>query len=297
MNSSTPSRLYGILMAVTGCSCWGFSGIFAKILFDEKHINAMWLVTVRLISAGIILLILSSLDDRTSVMKVWEKKNDTVLLLAFAFLGMMPSQACFFLAISFSNPAVATVLQYISPVLIMLVCCIRDRTAPKPAEMVILFMVMTGVFLISTHGNLHRLSITPPALFWGLVSAFAVMIYTLLPTKLIKKFGILPVVGWGMLLGGIILLPFTRPWNAVGIFDSYTLFMIMLVVIVGTVIAFTGYLQGVKIIGPVHGSLAAGTEPVVSALFTALILHVSFTTADIAGMILVVLSVTAISLF
>lgn len=296
MNSSSPSHLSGILIAVTGCSCWGFSGIFAKILFDEKHISAMWLVTVRLICAGIILLILSYLDDRTSLMKVWKNRNNVSLLLAFALLGMMPSQACFFLAVSYSNPAVATVLQYISPVLIMLVCCIRDKTAPKTGEIVILILVMTGVFLISTHGNPQQLSVTPPALFWGLVSAFAVMFYTLLPAGLIREYGTLPVVGWGMLLGGIILVPFTRPWNAAGIFDSYTLLMIMLVIIVGTVIAFTGYLQGVKIIGPLQGSLAAGTEPVVSALFTALILHVSFSAADLAGMILVVLSVTAMAL-
>ena len=289
---NTPGFYRGILFAVAGCSCWGLSGIFAKILFEEKGVTALWLVTVRLLAAGMILLLFSLLKYRRAVFDVWRTRRDVSDLLVFAIFGMMPSQACFFLAINYSNPAVATVLQYISPVLIMLVCCFRDRKLPTGSEIVILFAVMTGVFLMSTHGRLDQLAITPRALFWGLAAAVAVMVYTVQPARLIGRFGTLPIVGWGMLLGGVILLPFTRPWAHMPSADMDTVLLVVLVVLVGTVFAFTGYLQGVKIVGPVKGIMIAGLEPVVSVIFTSLILHVSFSGWDILGMVLVVLSVT-----
>ena len=51
------ASLPGLLFAIVGCSCWGFSGLFAKLLFEDKGIPAMWLVTVRLITAGLLLLV------------------------------------------------------------------------------------------------------------------------------------------------------------------------------------------------------------------------------------------------
>lgn len=289
------SRLKGIFLAAIGCSCWGLSGIFAKLLFDQKGVTALWLVTVRLLVAGAILLIISFFTDSDRALAVWKTRKNVIEILAFAILGMMPSQVCYFLAISYSNPAVATVLQYISPVFIMLVCSLKDRTWPKPAELIILVAVMTGVFLMSTNGNIDQLSITPQALFWGLAAAFAVMVYTVLPTRLIHEIGTLPIIGWGMVIGGAVLVPFTKPWIVPGIWDKDSIVLLVLVIIVGTVFAYTGYLQGVKIVGPVQGIMIAGLEPVVSAIFTALILHVSFSGWDIAGMVLVILSVTAMA--
>lgn len=59
-----------------------------------------------------------------------------------------------------------------------------------------------------THGNPTSLSISPAALFWGIASAFAAAFYTTYPSTLIARYGTLPVVGWSMLIGGLILLPF-----------------------------------------------------------------------------------------
>lgn len=59
-----------------------------------------------------------------------------------------------------------------------------------------------------THGNPTSLSISPAALFWGIASAFAAAFYTTYPSTLIARYGTLPVVGWSMLIGGLLLLPF-----------------------------------------------------------------------------------------
>ena len=292
-----PASLPGLLFAITGCSCWGFSGLFAKLLFEDKSIPAMWLVTVRLITAGLILLAITFIKNRPGFYGPWSSRKDIRDLLIFALFGMMPSQTCYFLAIHYSNPAAATVLQYVSPVLIMVFFFARQHRFPQIHEILILITVMTGVFLMSTHGRLSSLAISPAALFWGLTAAFAVAIYTLQPARLVREYGTMAVVGWGMLLGGILLLPFTRIWIVPGIWDRETILLTGLVVVVGTVLAFSCYLQGVKMLGPVEGSMVAGLEPVVSMLVTVLFLHVAFTGMDLLGMLLVIGGVTAVAFF
>ena len=42
-------------MALAGGTCWGFSGCCGQYLFEQKGIEAPWLVAVRLFFAGIIL--------------------------------------------------------------------------------------------------------------------------------------------------------------------------------------------------------------------------------------------------
>ena len=48
--------LKGICFTVAGGCCWGMSGVMGKYLFDAKDLTATWLVTVRLLGAGICLL-------------------------------------------------------------------------------------------------------------------------------------------------------------------------------------------------------------------------------------------------
>ena len=287
----------GLLFAIIGCSCWGFSGLFAKLLFENKAIPALWLVTVRLIAAGLILLTITFLKDSSSFYGPWSAPRDIRDLFTFALLGMMPSQTCYFLAIQHSNPAAATVLQYVSPVLIMVFYFARQHRLPRIHEILILITVMAGVFLMSTHGRLSSLALSPAALFWGLAAACAVAVYTLQPARLIAAYGTMPVVGWGMLLGGILQLPFTRIWKVPGVWDRETILLTGLVVVVGTVLAFTCYLQGVKMLGPVEGSMTAGLEPVVSMMVTVLFLHVTFTGMDLLGMLLVIGGVTAVAFY
>ena len=46
----------GSLMTIAGGICWGFSGCCGQFLFQEKGATAEWLVALRLIGAGILLM-------------------------------------------------------------------------------------------------------------------------------------------------------------------------------------------------------------------------------------------------
>ncbi|CJH20028.1 membrane protein [Streptococcus pneumoniae] len=50
---------------------------------------------------------------------------------------------------------------------------------------------------------------TPAGLFWGLFSALTYALYIILPIALIKKWGSSLVIGVGMVIAGLVALPFT----------------------------------------------------------------------------------------
>lgn len=287
----------GICFAVIGGTCWGLSGIMGKYLFDERQLTAVWLVTVRLLTAGILMLVLAGGKKRKGVFDVWKRKDSSVRQIIFSIFGMAACQMSYFLAVQYSNPGTATVLQYLGPVLIMLFCLIRDRRLPKTIEIVVLAAVIAGVFLLATHGKPGNLAVTEQALFWGLISAVTCAVYNIQPEKLLKEFGTLETVGWGMLIGGILAALVTRVWEVPGTWDVMTFLMTAGVILIGTVIAFGCYLHGVSLLGPVRGSLFGCVEPLAASVLSVAVLGQVFEQMDIAGMACIIIGVTALAVF
>ena len=67
--------LKGICFTVAGGCCWGMSGVMGKYLFDAKDLTATWLVTVRLLGAGICLLLLMYQRKGNSIFRVWKRED------------------------------------------------------------------------------------------------------------------------------------------------------------------------------------------------------------------------------
>lgn len=72
-------------------------------------------------------------------------------------------------------------------------------------------------------------------------------------------------------------------WNIKVSLDIRKLLTVSAIVIIGTVIAFTLYLQGVSDIGAVKASVLASVEPVSAVLFSVLWLGTSFMIIDVIG--------------
>ena len=69
------------------------------------------------------------------------------------------------------------------------------------------------------------------------------------------------------------------------------------VIVFGTIIAQAAYMEGVRILGAVQGSLFETIEPVVSTLLTVAVLGMSLTMSDYAGTVLILLGVILLALF
>lgn len=101
----------------------------------------------------------------------------------------------------------------------------------------------------------------------------------------------------GNVYWGIILAPFAKPWNEVGIYDSTTFIIFLLIILFGTILSFVLYLSGVSIIGPTKGSMISCIEPVAATLFSTVILSTPFKFLDAVGFFFILSTVFIVAYF
>lgn len=221
-------------------------------------------------------------------MLVWKDRKDARDVFLFAIFGMLAVQYTYFASIRYGNAAAATILQYLMPVIIIGYTTMVTRKLPRYIELVCVAMAVGGTFLLVTHGKLDTLAIPLEALLWGLASAVAAAFYTMQPKRLIRKWRATLVVGWGMLLGGLALMPICPPWMFTGRWDSLSAIIYAYIIIFGTVTAFGCYLGSIKYIQPEEASILGSVEPLSAILLSVAFLNVSFGWMDILGAALVI---------
>ena len=244
-----------------------------------------------MVFAGVILLLFSLFKERESTLALFKSKKVVVRLIAFAFFGILANQLTYLEAIKHTNSGTATVIQYIGPVIVVMISCFMAKRLPTLLEAFSLVLVIVGTWLLATHGDFSTLYITPMGLFWGLISAFAAAAYTLIPVPLLKEYGSIPVVGTGMVIGGMGLSLINGFRGGPQEYDARYILVLGVIVILGTVIAYTGYLVGVKYCGAVKASMIASVEPVSATLCMVLWLGEKIYTMDIVGFVCILATV------
>ena len=287
MEKYEKSEKKGFFLVLAGGILWGTSGACGQFLFQYKDMVSTWLVPYRLLFAGVILLAFQFAKKRQEIFNVWKDKRDIIELIIFGLIGMAGCQFTYFYAIQYSNAGTGTVLQCLSTVMIMTVTCILAKRKPYFTELLAVAFAFLGAFLLATKGNFGSLQLSRQALISGIISAACVVVYSMEPKNLVKKYGTLTTVGWGMLIGGVVLFASFRPYNIPVTIDSETVFCLGVIFLVGTAISFSLYLEGVKYIGAKKASLLGTVEPVVAALWAGLAFHTEFTIADIIGFVLI----------
>lgn len=288
-------RIKGITLVIIGAMLWGISGTVAQYLFQEKEFSAEWLVVIRLLASGLILLLYSLMKGKQEIWTIWKSKHSILSLLLFSIIGMLGVQYTYFAAIKYGNAATATILQYLSPVIVTCYLALRTRKMPNSQEIIAVILAMLGTFLIITKGNIHSISISKLALFWGISSAFAAAFYTLQPRSLLAKWSSTVVVGWGMLIGGIAFSFIHQPWNFTGQWSITSIFAVIFVVLFGTLIAFYCYLESLKYIQPTEASVLSSVEPLSAAFLSVLWLHVPLDVSQWLGTACIIFTVVILS--
>ena len=285
------NRLTGIFCAFAGGIMWGLSGTFGQYLFLEHRVTAKWLVSVRLLTAGVLMLVPVVIKKKEDIFFFARDMKTFVTMLLYAVLGMGLCQLGYYSAIELSNAGTATVIQYTGPAMIMVYLCLRNKKLPTLLQVAALAMTMVGVVLLATKGELDTLNISTGALAWGLASAVALVIYNLLPIKLLETHSTFLVMGWGMIIAGILLAVYVQPWHIVGSWDIKALGAFAVVVLMGTILAFSIYMEGVKLCGAQTASIVSAIEPVTATIATILIMNINFTVVEFVGMGLIVAAV------
>lgn len=290
------NKIKGMTLAIAGPLLWGFSGIAAQYLFANYNVSPYWLVCLRMLGAGILLLIFGLIVSGRQLFDVWREPRQVIRLIIFSLIGMLPAQLTYFMAIHYSNAATATILQFLSPVVIVIYLALRQRQMPTRVNMMSVVLALVGTSLLVTGGHFNELNIAPAGLVWGLLAAVSTAIYTLYPRPLLRQYGSVSIVGWSMLLGGAATLPLAVQHPATQM-DLRGLLIVSFVIVFGTLFAYLFVLQSLRFIAPTMTSLLGAFEPMTSTLLTVLFFNVAFGLPELAGIILIIATTVIQAIF
>ena len=285
----------GMGLAIMGALFWGLSGTSVQFLENAKHINVEWLLEARLLIAGILTIVLAYVQEGKRIFSIFKEPKDIGKLLIFGILGIALAQYTYFRAIAISGVGVATVLQYVAPTMIIIYLFLRYFKKPSIPELFCILLAMVGTVCIVMQEGLDMSSFNEEALLWGLLSAASICIYTLQPIELLKTYGTTSVVGFAMFICGILSVAMFQQVESEAIWDGMTWLGLFAIIILGTVVSFNAYMEGVKLIGAVQGSILSSLEPISAALFGWALLGNEFTLIGIFGMICIIATVFIIA--
>ena len=99
-----------------------------------------------------------------------------------------------------------------------------------------------------------------------------------------------------MLIGGILLSLVYQPWRIIDTWDLAAFAALLVIIIFGTVISFSLYLEGVHRIGATIGSLLSSAEPLSATFLSVFWLGTSLHWTDLVGIVLILSTVFLLTL-
>ena len=102
----------------------------------------------------------------------------------------------------------------------------------------------------------------------------------------------------GQIIAGIVCGLIFRPWHYDTVIYNSDLFLFMYGVIgIDTIVSFSTFLYGVKLVGGVVSNVLCAIEPVISVFICLYALNIPLTGYDVAGMTIVVMAIVILSVF
>ena len=287
----TQKKLRGMLLASLASSLWAISGISGEILFKKFNFSSDWLVSTRTLISGILLFLIVIFIEKKSVLKPLKNKRDCAGIILFGTAGMYLVQYTYFKTIELSNVSFATILQFTAPFFIFIYESIKNKKIPAVSTIILLFMTILGVVFIATKGNFSNLLISLEALLLGVISAIMIAFYSTYPKKFLKKYGSITVVGWGMIIGSIISNVIHPIWKIEGNVNAKSMIQVIIVVILGTSIAYLIYIASLNYISSSLAGILTAFEPVLAAILSVVIFGLKFSIIELIGFVLVFVSI------
>lgn len=285
----------GILLAIIGAIFWGGSGVCAQYIMQNKGASTGWLVSVRMLFAGILILFYLYFSQKNKLFTILKNKKDMLSTLIFSVFGVIFLQYAFFAAIQVSNAATATILQYLSPIFIVIYFIFESKKIPNVMSMISIALSLFGTALLVTKGDFGTLSISVLGLFWGLMAGFFGAFYIIQPRRIMAKYGTTTIIGWGMFFGGLLFQLYHPIWKDVPELDLQTFGLVCFIVVFGTILSYICLLKSTRYIPAQFSSLLTSFEPLSSALFSSLFLGVVILPIEIISMVIIIFSVFLLS--
>ncbi len=283
---ASSGALVGLAAVALAATLWAVAAAVARTLFDDG-VEPLELVQARayISSAGLALLPAAWRRPATGNVRAV-----VALGLAIALVN-----AFYYLAIERLAVAVALVLQYTGPAVVVAWIAFTRRRRPAPEILAALIATFAGVVLVSEllAGEIGSLSLV--GIGCGLGSAVMFATYTLVSERTSEFYGVIGALFRGFVAASLLWLAFQIPQGfPTALVSDGNLPRVVFVGVAGTLLPFLLYLWGVERIRAERAVIAATLEPVVAGLVAWVWLDQILSVMQLIGGVVIVMAVASL---
>lgn len=291
MEKYSHSVMTGIIWAAIASVMWGISGTVLQVISQNLAIPATWMLSMRTFAAGIILLVISIILYGKKIFNVFKTRATAISVISYAIFGLMANLLTFYYAIQTGNASAATILQYLSPLFIVLGGIVFMRRRPLRSDMIAFVIALIGVVLCITRGNFTQLALPFVSILWGLGSGVTAAFYVVLPQRAADENPPIVVLGWGTMIAGILFNLYRPFWVNPPEISTTLVASVSTVVLLGTILPFGILLHATRYAPSDVVSIMDAVQPITTSILSVIFFHLSLNWAEIAGIILVIVAV------
>ena len=278
----------GIVLAA---SLWGCIGFFFRSL-TALGLTSMQIVAARLIISAVFYTLYLFITDRKAMVI---RLRDLWFFIGTGLFSLVFFNWCYFSAISRSSIAVAAVLLYTAPALVMLMSAVVFRERLTKRKNIALALTLCGCVLVTgvlgTEGT-----ISAAALLWGLGAGFGYALYSIFAKLAMRRYSPATVTMYTFLIGALGTLPFSMTGIPTAIItDWHVLLLCLGIGILCGLLPYIAYTTGLRSVEPGRAAILATVEPVVAAVLSVVVYHENITFMKVSGMLLVIGAITIIN--
>ena len=281
----------GIAWAAAASFSWGISGTVLQLISQNLAIPAPWMLSTRTFFTGLILLIISAIVYRGNIFGVFKDRASLISVVTYALFGLAMNLLTFYYAIQTGNASTATILQYLSPLFIVLGSVIFQRKMPMRSDLVAFVLALIGVFLCITRGDFTHLAVPFISLLWGLGSGVTAAFYVVLPRKAAEKNPPLVVLGWGTMIAGIFFNCFHPFWTNTPHLTVTLVSSVATVMIFGTIIPFGLLLYASRLAPSDVISIMDAVQPITTSILSVIFFHLHINLVEGIGILIVIFAI------
>ena len=283
----------GYIYVVLAALMWALSGSSAKFLFNSG-ITPFQLVQLRL-TISAVLLFLCLLVRFSSLLRI--DRKDIFYFILFGTVGMAGVQFTYLFAISKIKVAAAILLQYLAPSFIALHSVVFMREKLSRSTLIALIGATLGCYLVVGAYNIEILSMNIVGIISGILSAITFAWYAIHGEYGMRRYNPWTVLFYALLFGAVVWNILHPPLEA--FMHDYSLVQwlwILYIGVLGTLVPFGLYLEGINLIRSTRASITATLEPITAGIISYIFLNEIMEALQITGGIIVIASIILLQL-
>ncbi|GGE82733.1 membrane protein [Mycetocola zhadangensis] len=189
----------GIAIALSSALMFALSGPFAKSLLDAGWSPGA-AVLVRIGGAALVLLVPTILSLRGR----WRTlRRSSKVIALYGTIAIAGAQVGFFNAVSYMSVGVALLIEYLAPVLLVLLVWAQTRRRPGVRTIVGTVIAILGMVLVLDLTGAQ--TVHPIGVAWALLAAVSLATYFVLGTKISDDLPPLVLAGGGLVVGTVVV--------------------------------------------------------------------------------------------